>query len=205
MLINSVEVFDTQIMGSIVKYVLAKSLNVEPSNIYHVAIMPCYDKKLEASREEFYDDLLKSRDVDCVLATTEVLQIIEQDQPDFGTLEVPTLTPAEFSNIDSEGRLFGAEGGTSGAFLEFIYQYAAKELFNIDNPTIEYVKGRNNDFVEVTLKVYPGFTRCPIVFLMPRMKILCCCDLLAPTDSATSKMWSAPSKRTRPTIMILWR
>ena len=25
-------------------------------SVYHVAVMPCYDKKLEASRKDFYDE-----------------------------------------------------------------------------------------------------------------------------------------------------
>ena len=41
------------VMGSIVKGPLCKALGLQPGNIYHCAIMPCYDKKLEASREDF--------------------------------------------------------------------------------------------------------------------------------------------------------
>ena len=38
-----------------------------------MTIMPCYDKKLEASREDFYNDIYRTRDVDCVLSTGELL------------------------------------------------------------------------------------------------------------------------------------
>jgi Iron only hydrogenase large subunit, C-terminal domain len=34
--------------------------------------MPCYDKKLEASRKDFYDDVYSTRDVDCVITTGEL-------------------------------------------------------------------------------------------------------------------------------------
>ncbi len=34
--------------------------------------MPCYDKKLEASRQDFYNDVFKTRDVDCVVTTGEL-------------------------------------------------------------------------------------------------------------------------------------
>lgn len=40
-----------------------------PEEIFHATVMPCYDKKLEASREDFYNDLYRTRDVDCVLST----------------------------------------------------------------------------------------------------------------------------------------
>lgn len=40
-----------------------------PDDIYHVTVMPCYDKKLEASRSDFYNDIYRTRDVDCVLTS----------------------------------------------------------------------------------------------------------------------------------------
>jgi Iron only hydrogenase large subunit, C-terminal domain len=43
-----------------------------PDQIYHVTVMPCYDKKLEASRQDFYNDVYSTRDVDCVITTGEL-------------------------------------------------------------------------------------------------------------------------------------
>lgn len=40
-----------------------------PDQIYHVTVMPCYDKKLEASRDDFYQDIYRTRDVDCVITS----------------------------------------------------------------------------------------------------------------------------------------
>lgn len=54
-------------MGVLVKKYLPQILNISSDRIYHVAIMPCYDKKLEASREEFFNEAIESRDVDCVI------------------------------------------------------------------------------------------------------------------------------------------
>jgi iron only hydrogenase large subunit-like protein len=59
--------------------------------IYHCTVMPCYDKKLEASRSDFYNDILGTRDVDCVLATAEILDIIREENVDFRTLEESPL------------------------------------------------------------------------------------------------------------------
>ena len=47
-----------------------------PDDIYHVTIMPCYDKKLEASREDFYNDIYRTRDVDCVISTSMLLYFV---------------------------------------------------------------------------------------------------------------------------------
>lgn len=60
-----------QIMGSLVKYHLANVKNLSPDQVYHVTLMPCYDKKLEASREDFYNKLKETRDVDCVITSSK--------------------------------------------------------------------------------------------------------------------------------------
>ena len=83
-----------QVMGSLVKNYFSQSIGLKGDNIYHCAIMPCYDKKLEASRDDFYNDILKTRDVDCVLTSVEILDIIAQENIDFISLEdseIPSL------------------------------------------------------------------------------------------------------------------
>lgn len=39
-------------MGGLVKSLVAAAWGVSPAALYHVTVMPCYDKKLEASRDE---------------------------------------------------------------------------------------------------------------------------------------------------------
>ena len=56
-------------MGSLVKDYFANLHGQTPDNIYHVAVMPCFDKKLEASRQDFYNDMYRTRDVDCVITS----------------------------------------------------------------------------------------------------------------------------------------
>ncbi len=56
-----------QIMGTVVKRLLKL-----PGPVYHTSVMPCFDKKLEASRKEFEDVATGTRDVDCVLTSMEV-------------------------------------------------------------------------------------------------------------------------------------
>ena len=41
------------VMGKLLKGHLAQQWGLDPASIYHCAVMPCYDKKLEASREDF--------------------------------------------------------------------------------------------------------------------------------------------------------
>ena len=58
-----------QIMGSLIKHYLGEKENRSPAQIYHATVMMCYDKKLEASRGDFYNDLYRTRDVDCVITS----------------------------------------------------------------------------------------------------------------------------------------
>jgi iron only hydrogenase large subunit-like protein len=66
--------------GTLIKSVLSQKYNVQPSQIWHVAIMPCFDKKLEASRGELTSSAWLPnhdasqdpvRDVDCVITARE--------------------------------------------------------------------------------------------------------------------------------------
>ncbi len=42
------------VMGSVIKRRYCEAVELRPEAVYHCAVMPCYDKKLEASREDFY-------------------------------------------------------------------------------------------------------------------------------------------------------
>lgn len=58
-------------------------------NIYHVSVMPCFDKKLEACRQEFSSNIGSDEDgpllpdVDLVLATNELPSLLESVCPEF--------------------------------------------------------------------------------------------------------------------------
>lgn len=60
-----------QIMGVLAKQLLGQKLNTPPEKIYHITIMPCYDKKLEASRSDFFNEVLNCKDVDCVITSSK--------------------------------------------------------------------------------------------------------------------------------------
>lgn len=147
-----------QIAGSIIKRFVSSEHGLKPSQVYHVAIMPCFDKKLEASRKDFQDPEDATKDVDCVLATTEILELIDSLQVDFASLELASLTPEEIrlSGVSEDGStVFGSShNSSSGGHLEHIFRFAARELYNVevDGP-LNYVAGRNPDFREVSLVV----------------------------------------------------
>lgn len=66
-----------QIMGIMVKQFLAEKLSIPPDRVYHVTVMPCYDKKLEASREDFFSEATNSKDVDCVITSSKFFHTIQ--------------------------------------------------------------------------------------------------------------------------------
>ncbi|KAG0315907.1 hypothetical protein BGZ99_007180 [Dissophora globulifera] len=156
-----------QIMGSLVKNHFGSQLGLNPDQIYHVCVMPCYDKKLEASRSDFYSDIYSTRDVDCVITSTEVEKMFgEQGQigmDAFGELDLDlgynSVVKDPVTGADQV--LVGASGNASGGFLEYVMQYAAKELFGVNGVDVDQAVGvevktvRNADFREVTLEV-PG-------------------------------------------------
>lgn len=72
--------------GTLLKTVLSHRLGIRPDQIWHVSIMPCFDKKLEASREELTDIYWRSQrsesappvhDVDCVITANELVMLAD--------------------------------------------------------------------------------------------------------------------------------
>ncbi|CAK9182261.1 unnamed protein product [Ilex paraguariensis] len=77
-----------QTIGAIIKNHICQNLCLRPDEVYHVTVMPCYDKKLEAARDDFVFQLespgdthgntgLEITEVDSVLTTGEVLDLIQ--------------------------------------------------------------------------------------------------------------------------------
>ncbi|XP_044513435.1 cytosolic iron-sulfur assembly component 3 [Gracilinanus agilis] len=139
-----------QVMGSLIKDHFAQQQHLTPDKIYHVTVMPCYDKKLEASRPDFFNQQYQTRDVDCVITTGEILRLLEQEGVSLSDVD-PAPLDAEFSSV-SGGELLGHHGGGSGGYLEHIFRHAAQELFGMQVDEITYKPLKNKDFQEVTLE-----------------------------------------------------
>uniref|UniRef100_A0A1I8N669 Iron hydrogenase small subunit domain-containing protein n=1 Tax=Musca domestica TaxID=7370 RepID=A0A1I8N669_MUSDO len=143
-----------QIMGVLAKQLLGQKLNTPPEKIYHITIMPCYDKKLEASRSDFFNEVLNCKDVDCVITSIEIEQMLDDK-----TLDSFPCAPYDWpwgdaiSAGDNSSHVWAHGVSTSGGYAEFIFQQAAKELFNTELETLEFKTLRNPDFREVSLEV----------------------------------------------------
>ncbi|KAL3742297.1 hypothetical protein ACJRO7_017732 [Eucalyptus globulus] len=151
-----------QTMGAALKHHVCQIMGLRVDEIYHVSIMPCYDKKLEAVRDDFVFqldspneaqlDVVPLAEVDSVLTSGEVLDLIKLKAVDFKSLEESPLDKM-MTNVDEDGHLYGVLG-SSGGYAETIFRYAAKELFgrDIEGP-LDFKIIRNSDFQEVSLEV----------------------------------------------------
>ncbi|KAJ8102772.1 iron hydrogenase [Lipomyces tetrasporus] len=152
-----------QITGSLLKRLIRDERGVSADEIYHVSVMPCFDKKLEASRPDFAtgDGV---RDVDCVITTKEVVQLLLDENMDFmniseakdartGGLQAmaPKLWPVEKSWESSDG-------SSSGGYLWHVLAALGGEITKSESkPTdLKVVPGKNSDMVEYHLVAIDG-------------------------------------------------
>lgn len=138
-----------QVMGSLIKSLYARRRGLRRDKIWHLSVMPCFDKKLEASREDFTENGI--RDVDCVITTAELVKMLQDRGIDLR--RVP-----ESQNVTQlETRMVSHPGSSSGGYLHHIMTVAAKSLFGLDVDVAE-ARGitvktvRNGDMVEYTLE-----------------------------------------------------
>ena len=143
-----------QIMGSLVKNKLISSIDSEWSSLYHLTVMPCFDKKLEASREYFVDTKTGSRDVDCVLTPIEIEQLLLMKNVTFDQLPRSSVDSFSSGNTPS-GNITSHSGSGSGGYAENVLKIAAVELFTTEVESLNYSVRRNKDFLEVDV-IAPG-------------------------------------------------
>jgi len=140
-----------QLMGNYLKNTFCQQLNIDPSEIYHACVSQCYDKKLEAVRDSITNPEEVISEVDIVLSTTEVVDLINQH-----TVNFADLPETSDSGYHSEfTRISDAQFGPSHGFLDLSLKFAAKEFYGIDLDLtkIVYTKGRNNEMWETELSV----------------------------------------------------
>ncbi|XP_059170737.1 cytosolic Fe-S cluster assembly factor narfl-like [Physella acuta] len=140
-----------QVMGSLVKDYLAQQINRTPEGIFHVTVMPCFDKKLEASRADFFNEVYQTRDVDCVITSGEVEKMLDKEGTSLVDIEeqaIQTILPC----LDEAELLYNHQGGGSGGYLEQVARHAVTVLLETDIHQLSYKTLRNQDFQEVTVE-----------------------------------------------------
>ncbi len=115
-----------QMLGAVIKKYWAEKENIDPKNIFSVAVMPCTAKKFEAQRPEM--SLNGVADIDAVLTTRELSKLIKMYGIDIHNLE-PEINDIPFGTRSSAGKLFAGSGGVMEAALRTAhYLLTGKEL-----------------------------------------------------------------------------
>ncbi|KAF4951860.1 hypothetical protein FSARC_12798 [Fusarium sarcochroum] len=157
------------LMGTLLKTTLSRTLNIAPGRIWHLAVMPCFDKKLEASREELTEEVWAEgesrgrgvRDVDCVITSKEILMLAESRGLNF--FNIPkTQPPSKSMNPFPDPKLHDflfprqqvknvpRDAGTSGGLLYHILQSRAAQTPGAE---VVHTRGRNVDVAEYSVVV----------------------------------------------------
>lgn len=108
--------------------------------------MPCYDKKLEASRQDFYNDVYSTRDVDCVITTGELEQLMRDKGWDLST---PVPGEDEEPMLEDMPELLVHAGTSSGSYLHSLLsavRHASPEPLELSVKEV-----RTSDYEEYTL------------------------------------------------------
>lgn len=112
-------------MGSIVKTYLPKVKGIDPSRIRHITLMPCFDKKLEASREDFTDSDTGVKDVDCVITTLEIEDMLGREACDLASLDSVNIdTVVEGGNTEILANI----GSPSGGYSDLLFRFPSAKL-----------------------------------------------------------------------------
>ena len=155
-----------QIFSALTKTHYAKQENLDPKNIYTVAIMPCIAKKYEITREGMGRD--GYQDTDAVLTTRGLIKLIKYIGINFND-----LPEGEFDNpmgtSTGAGAIFGATGGVMEAALRTTYEWlTGKEMQNI-----EYTPVRGFDGIkEATLNIGDKKVRIAVVHTLNNAKVV---------------------------------
>lgn len=127
--------------------------------------MPCYDKKLEASRQDFYNDVYSTRDVDCVITTGELELMMKEKGWDLRVPvpeEVEDSVPSSSASYSFAGtgdeirlpELIQHPGSSSGSYLHsiiFHLQRTSSEPLTLTSKLM-----RNADYEEFVLSSPTG-------------------------------------------------
>lgn len=127
-----------QMFGALAKTYYAQKKGLKAQDITVVSIMPCTAKKYEANRPEMRSSGYK--DVDYVLTTRELGQMIKQAGINFQNLED---TPYDSIMGESTGAavIFGATGGVMEAALRTVYELVTGREVPFSNLNIMPVRG----------------------------------------------------------------
>ena len=133
-----------QMFASILRERYAKKDAEDGRTTYHIAVMPCTAKKMEAAREEFTHD--GKRDVDLVLTTQEVVNMIKESGIQLPQIEMES-PELPFGLGSGAGVIYGTTGGVAEAVLRFCLPDKSKNVLR----ELQYSPLRGNRAIRVAV------------------------------------------------------
>jgi NADP-reducing hydrogenase subunit HndD len=127
-----------QIFGALAKTYYAEKIGVRPADMVVVSIMPCTAKKFEAQRPEMSNSGVQ--DVDVVLTTRELVQMIKQAGIDFRALPDEQMD-APLGVSTGAADIFANTGGVMEAALRTVYEIVTGRDFPFPNLHIAPIAG----------------------------------------------------------------
>ncbi|KAL8647473.1 MAG: hypothetical protein Q9210_005543 [Variospora velana] len=165
--------------GTLLKTILSQRFSIRPDQIWHLAVMPCFDKKLEASREELTDlhwrpsspaqepPASPTRDVDCVITARELLMLADSRGISFPSLPqepLPASSTSPFPDTSLDAFLFPHrqphprkkrrrhnQDPSAGPSGGYLHHILQSQLALHPNSTLQTTRGRNADVVEYAI------------------------------------------------------
>ena len=147
-----------QMLGALTKTYLAGKNNFDSSKIFSVSIMPCTAKKYECQRPEMNSSGF--RDVDAVLTTRELAQMIKGSQNQLRHLDDES---ADLFGGNGSGELtiFGTAGGVMEAALRTAYEsVTGNPLENLTFSPVnnsQFIKQASVDFNGTSVSVAAAY------------------------------------------------
>lgn len=136
-----------EMFGAVLKSYYAEKMNIDPAKIFVVSVMPCTAKKFEAKRPELSGNGLA--DVDVVLTTRELAQMIKEAGIDFKNLEDKQFDDP-MGNATGAGVIFGATGGVMEAALRTVAEIVEGKSFdNIEYKAVRGIEGIKEATIEI--------------------------------------------------------
>jgi len=130
-----------QMFGALIKSYYAEKMEIDPSKIYVVSVMPCIAKKFERTRENMQGVGLD--DVDSVITTRELARMIKQAHIDFVSLE-----DSQFDDPMGEATGAAAIFGTTGGVMEAALRTVQEKVTGNHFEKLEYESIRGQEGIK---------------------------------------------------------
>lgn len=125
-----------QCLGSMAKTYLAQKMDIDPSVMRVISIMPCTAKKGEAARDDFNHEGMK--DVDMVLTTREFARLLKREGIDLDSMADDSFDNPWMSDSTGAAVIFGNSGGVMEAAVRTVH----KVVTGSEIEDIEYTEVR---------------------------------------------------------------